>query len=69
MNVEENKKGYKMIKFKGSYKNYYDFINHQIIIDTTYFRIRKNFLNLGLWIVKDSQGKHTLNIFKIRVQF
>ena len=32
-------------------------------------RITKNYFNLGYWIVKDTQGKITLNIGKIRIQF
>lgn len=32
-------------------------------------RIRKNYLNLGIWAVKDSQGKITVNIGYWRIQF
>lgn len=55
--------------FKGSYKDYYNFVKKQEIFNNGYVRIKKNFSNLGIWMVKDSQGKYTLNIFKYRVQF
>lgn len=32
------------------------------------FRIVKNTYNLGLWIIKDVQGRITVNLWKIRIQ-
>jgi len=55
--------------FKGSYKNYYNFIRKKTIFENRKMRIIKNFYNLGLWLVKDAQGRHTLNLFIIRIQF
>lgn len=55
--------------FKGNYKSYYEYVRQLILFDNGKIRIRKNFYNLGLWLVKDSQSRYTLNIFKYRIQF
>lgn len=55
--------------FLGNYKNYYEFVNKRVIFKNKKIRIVKNFVNLGVWIVKDSQSRITLNIFKLRIQF
>lgn len=55
--------------FKGSYKAYYEHVRKQTLFDNGKIRVKRNFHNLGLWLVKDSQGRNTLNLFKLRIQF
>jgi len=57
------------MQFKGNYKHYYQYIRQLVLFDNGIIRIKKNYLNLGLWLIKDSQSKYTLNIFKYRIQF
>jgi len=66
---KETLKGGENMNFKGNYKNYYEYVKQLTLFDNDKIRIRKNFYNLGLWIVKDSQSKYTLNIFKYRIRF
>ena len=54
---------------KGNYKNYYDYVKTRVLFDNSHIKIKKNFLNLGFWLVKTTQNKHVLNLFKIRIQF
>lgn len=55
--------------FKGNYKAYYEHVRKQDLYVSDTLRVRKNYSNLGLWLVKDSQGRNTLNLFKLRIQF
>lgn len=55
--------------FQGNYRKYFEFCKKGVIFQSKYLRIVKNTCNLGLWIVKDSQNRVTLNLWNIRVQF
>lgn len=55
--------------FNGDYKKYYDYVKKQVVFEAKYMRIKRNFKNLGLWMVRDTQGKRTLNLFLYRIQF
>lgn len=67
--IEKRDNEFKKLKFKGSFYNYFEYCNKLSLIDNKFFRVRKNSNNLGFWIVKDTQGKHTLNLWIIRLQF
>ena len=53
----------------GTYKNYYQHVRTRKLINNSLLRVVKNYSNLGLWCVKDSQGRVTLNLWTLRVQF
>lgn len=57
------------MEFIRYYKHHYNYVKQRNVFDNGRIRLIKNFYNLGLWLVKDSQGRHTLNLFYYRIQF
>ena len=52
-----------------NWSDYWQTVEKNRILSLGKLRIRKNWHNLGLWCVKDSQNRITLNLWTIRVQF
>lgn len=54
--------------FNGNYKAYYQHVRTHEIYNNGMVRIKRNFSNLGLWCVKDSQKRITINLGVFRIQ-